>query len=46
MENVPKENLPYVKVTRLLLAAIFALLAFLVWSAWRHKKISGAQNAS
>lgn len=38
MKNVPKENIPFVLGTRIGLLIFFAVLAFLVWHIWQHKR--------
>ncbi|MCX6825847.1 MAG: sodium-dependent transporter, partial [candidate division Zixibacteria bacterium] len=39
MADIPRENVPYVLGIRLLLLAILLLFIYLVWYAWRKRKI-------
>ncbi len=41
LEDVPKENVPYIIGIRLMLLAFFALLVYLVWKAWRRRSAAG-----
>jgi len=42
MKKTPMEKVPFVIGTRVLLIDLFALLAFLVWLAWRKRQTRGA----
>lgn len=43
MKNVSAENVAFVRGTRIVLAGLFGLLAFLVWIVWRRKRIEGPE---
>jgi SNF family Na+-dependent transporter len=42
LERTPREKVPFVIGTRVLLLDLFAALAFLVWLAWRKRETRGA----
>lgn len=44
LERTPRENVPYVIGTRVLLVDLFAVVAFLVWLAWRKRQEKGAMQ--
>jgi neurotransmitter:Na+ symporter, NSS family len=46
MQKVSPENKPYIQSVRAILIGLFAVLAFLVWRAWKHKPKGGNTNAS
>ncbi|MEN6576653.1 MAG: sodium-dependent transporter [Phycisphaerales bacterium] len=44
LEKMPRERVPFVIGTRVLLIDLFALLAFLVWLAWRKRENKEAEK--
>ncbi|MBP7050487.1 MAG: sodium-dependent transporter [Phycisphaerae bacterium] len=42
LENTPREKVPFIIGTRVLLIDLFAALAFLVWLAWRKREAKEA----
>jgi NSS family neurotransmitter:Na+ symporter len=44
LKNVPRENLPFIIATRVMLLSFFVILVFLVWRAWKRRTAGG--NAS
>jgi NSS family neurotransmitter:Na+ symporter len=43
LKDVSKGNVPYIFATRLMLLVFFAVLAFMVWKAWR-RRAAGREN--
>ncbi len=37
LRNVPRENIPYIIATRIMLLVFFATLAFFVWLVWKRR---------